>query len=291
MPTTSLMQSPPPVWIYRWAWPALGATDLVNTVCAVSNRSMFFPCLQSSSVSQSFNPLVVATNTLRFQWRRGRACARSNTDPTAFIAQWPSWTPDYGPAAGITAGARTCDESVVAVFDIMLSLTSPLAVYTPDTTGWWWVPTRNAATAIPNPEDCPPGAALPLGGFGVCVNNDGAGNAQLEFVCFNGALVTLRIAAPAGSVPDITLWNSVRVLLVSAAAGREAFVSAWVNSVPWIAAQAFDDVTLFRPETVSAPTINFGLDFVQAGSVSDIYQSVGAKFGRTTPSGQPYQTD
>jgi len=291
MPSTAIVQSPQPEWIARWGWPILAAVDATGTGGGVNDHSGWRPNIQISSASAAFNPLVTATGALTLQVRNGRACSRSNANPTAFIAQFPPWMPNFGPASGISPGCRVTEASVVAVWDIMFSLTSPLAVYTADTTGWWWVPPVTAAGIAPNAQNSPPGGAAPSGGFGICVNNDGGGNARLEFLCFLGAVVALRTPAPAGSVPDITDWNNVRVMIVTAAAGREAFVSVWVNGTDWIDTRRFDDVTLSRPNTIINRALNFGLDFVQAGSVSAIFQSIEAKFGRMTPLGISYQDE
>lgn len=206
-----------------------------------------------------------------------------------------TWQPGYD-AAGFNPGAYYDPGSVVAIIDFHVAATSALFTGTlPDTTGFWFIPRFDLFTQ-PSIAAASPGSGFPNeidGGFGIAMNDDGAGNNRWEFVSFTGAPVILaREIIPASSVPDVTAWSTFRFTIVGAASGRPASLSLEANGVPVDGVQGleFDDVTLMRPNTLQALSLGFYFGQALGPMDGEGYRfRVYARFGRFTASGAEMQ--
>jgi len=283
----SQLPLPTPQWVWDVVWPAaLGNQATTNSANPDSRR---WPQGGNQPLNSGFGYVGATGGPSDWTVYRNRACAFNNGALVALMTFCPVWYPNFGPASGLNPGAYQPAFGAVYVYDIFFALASPAAVYTPDTTGWWWVPTVTAAGIAPTFQDIPPGAPGPSGGFGLCVNDDGGGNAIMQFVSFLGAAILQRTQVPAAWTPDLTKWNAARIIVISADAAQEARLSVQVNGNKLITDQPFDDVLLMRPNTVQARALSYGVDFVVRGSASKIYYGYRTRLGNSLPDGTPVQ--
>jgi len=287
MPQVAFGQALPPEWVYRFQWPNLLGSQATTHAAAFTTNTLHSP--QPNTVIGGQTDNLSVTNA-PYNWAvyNGRACAENASNPGGALFQLPWWLPAWS-AAGLNPGAIVPPGSVVAVFDIGMALASAAFVFTADTSGMFWAMPVTAAGLAASSQDQTPGSAGPTAGFGIVVNDDGGGAAQYEFITWLGAVVLSRTVMPAGSVPDVRLWSSFRVVVITAAQGRAAQLYAYCNGVSWVNAMPFDNVTLYQPNTVVARALNYALLHVKRGSASQVYYTVDAKFGRSTPEGVSYQ--
>lgn len=224
--------------------------------------------------------------------RNGRPCARSTTAAATFARGWSCgwWNPGWD-AAAFNPGALLDPLSVVLALDFNVACSQAAFVAgTGDISGFWWIPSEQGA---PNFFQATPGSGsgIQRGGWGLALNDDGAGNNQWEFVSFDGGPVNVVQRTPV-PVADVTDFNRFRFQLISAASGRPATLTLLANgsAVAGLDGKEFDDVTLFRPATLTSVAIRWAWgvvlgDMGGAGFDYDIYW----RTGRFTPDGQQVQ--
>jgi len=283
----SQLPLPTPEWVWDVVWPVT-YTNQATTHSALADVRRWAKG-GNLVLNSNFGFAGVTNGPADWDVYRGRACAFNNGANVAMMTYCPVWHPNYGPASGLNPGAYQPAFAAVYVYDIFFALASAAAVYTPDLTGWWWVPTVTAAGIAPTFQNVPPGGPAPSGGFGLCVNDDGGGNAIMQFISFLGAAILQRTQVPAAWTPDLTKWNAARIIIISADAAQEARLSVQVNGNKLITDQPFDDVLLMRPNTVVNRTLSYGVDFVVGGSASKIYYGYRTRLGNSLPDGTPVQ--
>lgn len=197
--------------------------------------------------------------------------------------------PSWGPASAWASGAVTNPGYVVGVFNVMFATTNGADNFPDDTTGFCTIPTGGVPVPSNFIDSLRPGST-PLNGFGCFFNSDGAGAAVLEYVAWSGAATTERIRVAASVVPDLTDWNSLRFVVVSASAGREATLSLVVNGVAIFAGREFGSAELPRPDAVDADALQyaFGVSTQSGGGEGYFYQQWGYN-GRFLPDGTELQ--
>lgn len=226
----------------------------------------------------------VAPRAINFGGRIG-AEVRSTVNTQS--AGWrPSmWMPAFDDTE-FNPGAKLDPASVVGIFDWNVAATSALfAAGSADITGIWYQ--TKFAGEFAFAEGTPP-SGNPAGGFGVALNDDGAGNNRWEFISYTGAGVVLaRIPI---ALADVTIWNQFRFEIISAASGRPATLSLFANSTPIVDAQEFDDVVLLKPATAKATALGFkfGQCLGPMGGEGLIFTLYG-RFGRYTSAGVELQ--
>ncbi len=294
MPSSRFVSPPPILWDYvlTWPnWPGASPYPMIGSSMAASGNAVLARELTLSSTTGnagSWSYLIgggvgAAVNSVIGP--AGRIAASIGGNPISWASLFPFWIPAWGPASGMNPGAYANVWAQVAVFDISFALPAAPYVYNADQTGFWFT-SRTGGTIN---QTVTPGGANASGGFGICFNDDGTGNTTVELICYHGAAVGLRVAAPAGSIPDITKWSTARLMVTPAYNGTEARLTAWINGIEW-ASQDFDDATLYRPTTVNAT--NPGPYFLvsKIGSVDQkIYAALTGRWGRVTPQGVAVQ--
>jgi len=213
---------------------------------------------------------------------------------TVAVPAAAGWTPDlfqpsYDPDAW-NVGALYAPDSVVGIFDFHVACTSALFAGAADVTGFWFVPLIPLQLGFTGTT---PGGGSPSGGFGVGLNDDGGGGNEWQFISYDAAGTILqRTPVSAAIIPDVTLWSSFRFTVVGAGAGRPAEVSLEVNRTSIVGVQAvpFDDVTLFRPNTLDATASRFCFCHTLGAMAGDGYNfSLYARYGRFTAGGEEIQ--
>lgn len=222
----------------------------------------------------------------------GRTCVRVTStvgqQATGFIPI--VWHAGYD-AAAFNPGAFYAPDSVVATIDFHVAASSAVfAVGSADVTGFWFQP---RVTAQPNFASGSPGGGTFRGGFGVGLNDDGAGGNQWEYIAYDTVPNILqRTVIGAAIIPDVTDWTTFRFTIIAAQSGRAATMSLAVNGIAIVGVQdlAFDDVTLFRPATLTAGAIQyaFGQSLGPMGGEGYFY-AIYARFGRFTTGGAELQ--
>lgn len=227
---------------------------------------------------------------------KGRMGARITTAATTHARGWAEgwWRAAWDPA-GFNPGALLDPESVVFVVDFSVACTSPAFVPgTADVTGFWFAPKEVGSLGWT--QNCPGGGVNKRGGFGIGLNDDGAGANQWEFITWldnaAGGAILSRQAIP---VADVTDWNTFRFIIVSAASGRPANLTVQANGTTAVDAIPFDDVTLYRPNTLfqsmfgqDSPGWAFGEALADMGGEGWTF-TVRWRQGRFTPSGAQIQ--
>lgn len=231
----------------------------------------------------------------RWEERHGRPAARSSST-AAVVGDGATpfgWFPSLGAASGIAAGSRQVPSSLVGVFTWNLSWNMGGAVppWADDLVGVFFLPFVSTIDI----RQVPGNATADVGGFGVFVNNDGAGGSQYEYVSWGsgspGAILE-RVAIGSSIVPDIDDWSTVRFIIVGARAGGvEATMSLEVNSMPVVTDREFGSAVLNRPTTAVAGAGGLVMCMNQGGPVAtESWAQWHWKFGRFTPAGAELQS-
>jgi len=287
------------------AQPIEFASDLLYPTCGQDARQGGNPLLAQFTTSSPANTqtpvnfeaglasVLGAGGTFELQELGGRTCVRTTSTVNTVAAGFRplAWQAGYD-AAAFNPGAFYEPDSVVASIDFHVAATSALFAGGADVTGFWFQPRHDVFTQ-PNVAAAAPGGGSALGGFGVALNDDGGGGAQWEYVAYDGAPTILqRTPIGAAIVPDVTDWTTFRFTIIAAASGRAATMSLAVNGVDIVGVQdlLFDDVTLFRPNTLEALALQwfFGQalgPMAGAGFFFALY----ARFGRFTTTGAELQ--
>lgn len=224
----------------------------------------------------------------------GRTCVRASTTVNLQSQGFRPivWQAGYD-AAEYNPGAFYEPESVVASIDFHVAATSALFAGGADVTGFWFQPRHDIFTQ-PSMAAAAPGGASALGGFGVGLNDDGGGNAQWEYIAYDGVPNILqRTAIGSAIIPDVTEWTTFRFTIIAAASGRAATVSLAVNGVDVVGVQdiPFDDVTLFRPNTLEANALQWYFGEALGPMAGDgFFFAIYARFGRFTTTGAELQS-
>lgn len=208
-------------------------------------------------------------------------------------ARPPAWLPSFGPASSMAPGAQLLPDAVVMVWDWNVSIN--LAAATPgwadDTCPFMFLPVGGAHTVATAPIGDPGGNHI--GGFGVFLNNDGAGGARYEYVSWSTGApgsVLERVAVASSVVPDVADWNTVRFIIVGAASGREANVTVEVNGTTIVSEREFGSAVLQRPTAAVAGATGMAGAVAVRGTADDqLFWSWECKQGRFTPSGAELQ--
>ncbi len=243
------------------------------------------------------------TATTNMNVRHQRRCVRMLVNPAAINGKgsgWrpPEWLPSFGPASEMSPGARLLDGAVVGVFDWHFSMELAGAVpnWEDDTCPMMWYPVGGFHSS----DDVTPGTAGAwVGGFGVFLNDDGGGGSQYEYVSYTSGspgAIRERVVFPAAAIPDLDDWHTIRTIVVSAASGREAFVTIQANGVDVLTRDFGNGASdIQRPDDASpGPPSSTGLVCGinirgSAASPSAVNYQHTAKFGRFTPDGAELQ--
>jgi len=294
VPISTALPSPSIEFYGSFRYPTLLVNTQVLTDCVIGNTF----CRRHPATGQgakTVGPIIGSGGGgvvgPRFSALGGRPGAFTTTVgiPAAAGFAVDLWQTGYD-AADFNEGSLYSPDSVVAIWDFHVATSSAVFAGTADQTGFWFVPLIPLQTSFP---DSTPGGAGPTGGFGICLNDDGGGANQWEYISYDaGGPVTQRVAIGAAIIPDVTLWSSFRFTIVGAAAGRPAEVSLEVNraSIAGVQGVPFDDVVLFRPNTLNALASRFCVGQVFSGLAgAGIQFGVYARFGRFTAGGEEIQ--
>lgn len=231
---------PPPVVeaVDSWAYPMRSTGEGVGTGLQYSSHAnqrnqtiqgtVSWGSYGSSGGTGSSS--ILAGGGGAFQTGGGQEMCRVTTTVAA-IGQGlkpPMQKESYGPASEWNPGASQPPGSVVSVYGVTWRNSDGVANWPDDTTGFCFCPNTSVMTDVLRP------AAAPQSGFGLFFNDDGAGNAVVEYLSWLAAATVERVTLPAGIVTDLTELNSMRFILVSAASGREASVTIEVNGVTFL---------------------------------------------------------
>lgn len=192
----------------------------------------------------------------------------------------------YGPAADWAPGAQQPPSNVVSVVGVTFQNSDEVANWPDDTTGFSFSPNTGVIT-----DNLRPGS-LPFSGFGMFFNDDGGGGVELEYVSWLGAATVERVPLTAGLVTDYSQWNSIRFITVSAAGGREAFVTIEVNSTRFLirnfGSGGSPDIPF--PSAISATALHYVFGAVARLGGGAFYSFYAYGYdGRFTPSGEELQ--
>lgn len=296
MPISTALPSPSIEFYGDFRYPNMQVNTQVLTACAVGNSFVRrHPATGQgpTTVAPIISTASGGTVGPQFSALGGR--------PAAFITTaggvaGAGFAPDLfqtGFDAGDwNVGALYAPDSVVAVWDFHVACTTTVfAAGTADETGFWFVPLIPLQTSFP--AATPGGVGAFSGGFGIALNDDGGGGNQWEFISYDTTPTILqRTAIGAAIIPDVTLWSSFRFTIVGAASGRPAEVSLEVNRTSIVGVQGvpFDDVTLFRPNTLDATASRFCVSHTLGAMGGAGYNfSMYARFGRFTAGGEEIQ--
>ncbi|MGE0161062.1 MAG: hypothetical protein AB7T31_16825 [Gemmatimonadales bacterium] len=250
------------------------------------------------------NTSVAGTVIRRIALRHGRRCqefglAAGNANAGTVSDAWrpPDWLASFGPAVNMNPGARLDDSAVVAVFDwnVSLGLAGAAPTWPNDRSGVFFLPVGTTLNGNTNQR----GGSAPIGGFAVYANTV-AGAAAFEYVSWQtGGAVLERVTIGSSIVPDPTLWNTFRFIIVGAASGREARLTLQANGQDVVVDRLFNDVQIQRPAT-AAPGNNGATGMCTGISVANvdattsgdtIFHTLSYKSGRFLPNGRQMQDD
>ena len=289
MPLSTVLPGASPEFVQSWAYPEQFRDVAIGTAAGTAARAVIFPADVGPSypvgaLAQAFGGDNVGPN---YDILGGRVCAVISNTASDFAAGWKlgQWAPGFDPDA-FNGGAGYDPHSVVGVFDFHVAMSS--AAFTgggADTSGFWFQP-RFSPFAQPNMVDGAPGGSTPTGGFGVGLNDDGGGNSEWQFISYDDVGAILQRTTLA--VPDVTVWNTFRFIVVAANSGRQATLTLELNgsTVAAVNAIPFDDVTLIRPNTLQAASVGLiaGVALDRWGGES-MRLRIFSQYGRFTPSG------
>lgn len=236
----------------------------------------------------------------RYRWsaKGGRPAIRASTNNVGEGEAFPFWPYGWLPwfnDTEVNPGARAPDESVVLSWTWWLALDLTTAPPNDDETMFGWLP--NAPDAVTNIEDATLAGGLG-GGVGATLVDDGAGNAQWDWLSWNEAAELERITIPASIIPDVTAWSSFRWIWQTAGSGAPASVKLEVNGTE-IAQRDVDDVLVLRPQsyTVNAFMADaygympaFEVQDMQDGNTQGVHMAWEGWVGRFRPDGTEVQS-
>lgn len=202
----------------------------------------------------------------------------------------PTYTrPAYGPSGAWGSGSLQAPASVVSSYSVMFATTDALDNWPIDTTGFCFVPFPGGAPAANFVDSLRTGSA-PLNGMGVFFNPDGAGGLQVDYMAWNIGAAVERITIPSSVIPDVTNWNTLRFVIVSAGSGRDATMSLAVNESSIVTDRLFGSAALPFMDAVNADALlyAFGISGGPGGGAGYFYRNYGYD-GRFTPSGSELQ--
>jgi hypothetical protein len=154
----------------------------------------------------------------------------------------------------------------------------------------FFIPSDNL-DALPNVASyILPAASVNGGGFGIFLNDDGAGGVRCDYVAWVGGVLFERVAVPLALVPDLARWSTFRFVLVSAF-GLNATLRLEVNGTTLIERE-FDGVTLPRPVDCNPDAIGWLPAHIMGAPWGGATPALGGMnlawnwyFGRFTPTG------
>lgn len=229
------------------------------------------------------------------RWRtyKGRRCHGTFTGSIRTSAAWAVLPPGGDPiydAGAVNPGARVNEQAAVFSLTEHFALETLVAPADDDRTGFFftpWAPQYVGATAGVYPRTPAGGEG---GGFGLFLQDDGAGAPVWEYVAWDAATVVRRVAVPASVIPDVTLWSSARFTIISGGSDAATLIVD-VNGTE-IVNQSFDNVTLFAPAALSIVGLNgVALGYMPAfsvgplGDANQIFSAWEGWQGRFTPQG------
>ncbi len=191
----------------------------------------------------------------------------------------------YGPAASFAPGAKQEPASVVNVYNFAFACSDTVDNWPDDTTGIVFVTDGNVITDALRP------GSLPTNGFGLFWNSNGAGGSRVEYLSWLGAATVERVAL-APVVPDMSLWNSARFIIVTALSGQAAEVTIEVNGVTFLT-RNFSNAgspDIPEPSATRADAMHYvcGTTATAGGFASWFVRAWGYD-GRFTPGGEEIQ--
>lgn len=301
MPISTVLPPPLPQFESEYFWPSLYGNSFPNVaVRRVMSDGIMRPGHQTTPILNHPGTApgpglgLIANGTSVMAVRHERTCVRSECSVAGVeggAVVVPGWQPTWEPA-GNASGARANDpEGVVGTFDYHLSAeyaAGGAPGWPQDSSGVVFLP--YASAPIIDVSNVTPAGGAASGGFGVLLN-DVAGVGTWQYVSWApGGAILERTTVPAFALADPTLWNTLRLIILSATAGRSASLELVANGVS-ILTREFGTPELLTPNQMAAalsvPRAGLlGPGLVAAGPDGDrLYSSVYFRFGRFTPGG------
>jgi hypothetical protein len=261
------------------------------------------PDIQAAAIGpfQQTLGFAAAGNGQRFDNRQGRISTRvfcpvgssgvGTPGTGAATAVQPVSQMLWDPA-GNNPGARTAPPNVVQVWDTHVFLSGAASAFPAGagndmTSPIFFIPGDNA---LPNVSNYILPAGGNAGGFGLFLNDDGAGVVRCDYLAWAGGALFERVAVPLALAPDFTRWSTFRFVLVSAF-GSNATLRLEVNGTTLIERE-FDGVTLPRPVDCNANAIGWIPAHIMGAPWGGATPALGGMnvawnwyFGRFTPTG------
>lgn len=233
----------------------------------------------------------------RYEVRGGRNCtiaARTSGGANlgdGRLVTFPGAMPSFS-AAGMAPGATLLPDGVVYVMDLTCALATAAApLWQSDATPYLFLPQASTVNIRCSPGmDALGEATVDVGGFGLFLNNVAAAPLW-QYLSWDATYGTLeRIDLP---VADPTDFNTFRVIIISAAAGRPASLEVRVNDEPRVLRE-FGSPELLTPGQASAllaaPGGNYALGtFVGGPTNPGYFHAMSLRLGRFTPDGREVQ--
>ncbi len=202
--------------------------------------------------------------------------------------QPPMAHPSWGPAAGWNPGALQSPGAVVCTYGVMWALEADADSFPDDTSGFFFIPSPAGVT--PNYVASTRVGSTPQNGFGMFFNTNGAGGIQVDYLAWDQAAVTERVAdvGAGGIITDVTQWNFTQFVVVSASSGRECQITMSVNGTEVVSAREIGTDIVFPDENIDSLSYNFG--YAQStGGGAGIFFSLYGWNGRFSPDGSELQ--
>lgn len=295
-PLSTALPPPSTEVIDSWVYPQRNVGDSVGTFVGFGGGAV-----QRSQTSQA----TIAFGTYGASGGAGSVTALVGTDQVfnpagrqesmristtvAAIGQGvkpPMQKESYGPAADWSPGAQQPPSNVVSVLGVTFQNGDELANWPDDSTGFCFCPNTGVMSDVLRI------GSAPQSGFGLFFNDDGGGDVELEYVSWLGAATVERVPLTAGLITDYTQWNSLRFIMVTASAGREAQVTIDVNSATFLIRNFSNagspDIPL--PSAISATALHYVFANVARLGGGAFYSFFAYGYdGRFTPSGEELQ--
>lgn len=283
---------PPPIAsvVDSWYFPTMEAPGSIGRAITYANALMIRSGTMRSTTHGAYgNSGGTGSSLLTSGADQGvpgrQSCARARTTVTALGSGFqPAWTHTaYGPADDFNPGARLSPPSVVSVYEVAWANSDAVDNWPNDTTGFAFCLNNSIMT------DSLPGGSDPRSGFGVFFNTDTAGGVQIDYLAWDGVADVERVPLPTGIVTDITQWNSMRFVVVSAGGGRPATVSVDINSVPLVSERVFGVDIPFPTSQISTALGYVFASVNLLGGGADIFYFLHGYNGRFKPNAQAVQ--
>lgn len=282
---------PPPVVEVTdsWFFPATPAGSAKGFALNLGDTHMRGGLIQPQDPFGVYGSSAGTGSTMQLNNTPGRQASARVTTTVAILGGGmspPMIHMSYGPAADWNPGARQGPASVVSVYNVSWANSDALDNWPIDSTGFCFIPNVGVMT------DSLRTASAPTTGFGIFFNTDGAGGAQVDYLCWNLAVVVERVTLGAGIVTDITDWNTARFQLISAANGREATMSLEINDTPFVTGRQFGTTgtQIPPPVTQSATALHYVFANVANSGGGAFYNFFASGYdGRFNPAGEELQ--